>query len=288
MKLIHYAASASNILPAARKLLTVSCDLESLTMTGDTAAVVGATKTYSVAVNPAETLIASYAWTVNGNAAEGNAQLTMTYAAAGTYEIACAVTDINGNTLTASTTVVVTDPSYRDVTVSVDPIVGKQGDTVQVAFALNEGAMMVSGDLVISYDPALMSCVSIAAGADWKGVFAGAQVEDGTIKASMATAKPVADQAQILVVTFTLLQDVEEAVYVSATSNNLMVNYLDDSGLHKVALNVFQIAPPQPEEPPTPDAPPPTADNTVLLGAVIVLLISCAAVAVICTKKRYA
>ena len=288
VKLIHYAASASNILPAARKLLTVSCDLESLTMTGDTAAVVGATKTYSVAVNPAETLIASYAWTVNGNAAEGNAQLTMTYAAAGTYEIACAVTDINGNTLTASTTVVVTDPSYRDVTVSVDPIVGKQGDTVQVAFALNEGAMMVSGDLVISYDPALMSCVSIAAGADWKGVFAGAQVEDGTIKASMATAKPVADQAQILVVTFTLLQDVEEAVYVSATSNNLMVNYLDDSGLHKVALNFFQIAPPQPEEPPTPDAPPPTADNTVLLGAVIVLLISCAAVAVICTKKRYA
>ena len=284
-KLIHYAASASNILPAARKLLTVSCDLETVTMDGATSAVVGATKTYTVALNPAQTLVASYAWTVNGNAAEGETQLALTFTAAGTYEIACAVTDINGNTKTAVVTVTVTDPAYRDVAVSVDPILGKQGDTVQVAFVVSEGSMMVSGDWEICYDPSVLAFESVAAGVDWKGVFAGTKVEDGTIKTAMASAQPLSEESEILVVTFTLLQDVEEAVYVSAVCNNLMVNYLDDSGLHPVALQVFQIVPPQPDEP---DVPPATADNTVLTLCAAFMLFSCLAAVVIYRKKHSA
>ena len=244
LKLIHYAASASNILPAARKLLTVSADLRGAEISGDSSAATGATKTYTVVTEPTDTKISSYAWTVDGKAAGRESTLTVKFSAAGTCQIACVVTDINGNSLTARKTVTVADGVYSDVTITAGEITGKKGDTVTVRYRISEGSMLAAADLEIRYDPALMAPMGdragVAAGKLLNGVASGKITGDGTVRVSMAAGTPVTAAGEILTVTFQLLQDAAEAVYAEPVNIGVQVDYRDGTGLHPVAATVIR------------------------------------------------
>ena len=284
-KLNHYGASASNILPAARMLLTVSADMTDLAIDGDREAVVGADKVYTAVITPADVKLRSCVWTLDGQEVGTGTQLPLHFDTAGSYTLNCTAEDINGNVKTAQITITVTQPVYAPITITAGAITGKAGDVVTVCYRVNEGAALVSADLEIVYDPAVLAPEGersgVAAGEDWHGVLSGGTAGEGRIRVCMATS--VGAEGEIMKVTFRLLQDVTEATYAMPENAVVHVDYQDDTGLHNVAVTTAKEIVQKPEDPaPSPD----TGDAGIAMAVATAITTMSSAVFLIKKKEN--
>ena len=236
-KLIHYAASASNVLPAARRLLTTSPDLTSLELVGAQTAVVGAEKTYTLKLTPENVKITSYAWTANGAACGDGAVLTFRFAEAGETVLTCTATDLNGNALTASLTVTVTQPDYPAITLTAGAISGKAGDTVAVPYRLSSASGLAAAEFTLEYDAAQLEYVGMQA--DLTEVCSAHPAEDGRVRVVLATAEPLTAEGTLLTAQFKLKQDIKTA-YALPAFDAALCDYRDDSGTHPAQITVEQ------------------------------------------------
>ena len=238
-KLLHYAASASNILPQARRLLTRTPALEDLTLAGDTTAVKGATKTYSIAFAPTGAQLRSMTWNVNGNYAGNQETMTYTFNETGTYLISCVATDRNGITLTAEKNVTVTEANDPQMQLFVSGIKGKAGDTVTVSYSMNHGAALGAIELEITYDPAVMTLTENHPGTLLKAVFA-AKDEQGTVRMILSENTPHDDAGTLCRLSFTLKQDVNDPIYLLPQVISSVADYKDDRPLGAADISVAE------------------------------------------------
>lgn len=245
-KLPQYVTSATNIVPVARDMLTMSPDLTEVTVEGDQEAKVGAAKRYTAVLTPANVKVVSYAWTVNGQAAGSQAVLDYRFEEAGTYEIAVTVTDLNGNQKEAGTAVHVTERGYTQPTVTISPIYGSQGSQVTATYVITEDSCLTNADLTISYDSSRLEPVLTedslspvaTAGAGWDGVLASAKGEEGTIKVTLAAAQPFMAAGSLFSVSFRLRQTVSPAnsLYAEPAFQMAMAHF--DDGIDGMMLAV--------------------------------------------------
>ena len=235
-KLNHYAASASNILPAARRLLTVSPDLTELSISGDTAAVTGATKTYQAVLTPADAKIASYDWRLNGVKCGDAETLSYRFTQEGENVLSCTATDINGNAVTASLTVLVRKPSYPAITLTAGAISGDAGETVTVPLSISADSSLVALELTVPYDSSAMDFADAAC--EMAEVFSVNVTEPGVLRIVLANAEPLKDAGALLTLRFELKRQLDAPLFAIPVVDSGLCDYRDDSGCHEASITV--------------------------------------------------
>jgi hypothetical protein len=126
---------------------TVTVDFESRPPTvriaaETTSTVVGASPTFAAVANDPDPdgTIDTYEWTVDGTDAGTGPLLTRTFASAGSYEVAVTVTDDDGRTASASTTVSVAATTAPTVGIDVSPSSPGTGETVELTATVDGSA----------------------------------------------------------------------------------------------------------------------------------------------------
>ena len=110
-----------------------------VSIAGPQEALTGEAKTFTAAVTPGDATIASYAWTVNGQAAGTKPTLTYAFEEAGDYTVGVTVTDRSGNTFDETLTVRVNAPVIVPVTgdVNGDGVVDREDARCILRYAVS-------------------------------------------------------------------------------------------------------------------------------------------------------
>lgn len=238
-KLIHYGASASNILPAARRLLSALNVPEAVTVSGDRTAKTGATLTFTAAVTPSNAKVTAWTWTINGETFTGSDTVSYRFTSAGVYTVTCAVSSYSGAAAEDSITVTVTDGVYAPVALSVTGVSGKAGDTVTAAYRLDSGELVYS-DLTVCYDADTFELLAADGGTT---VFAANEITDGTVAITLANKTALAPDSTLFTLQFRLRKDTAAAYAPETTVQTVGILPDDNSGTHTVTATVSTAAP---------------------------------------------
>lgn len=257
-KLNHYGASASNILPAARRLLNSANALTELRISGQTEAKTGAVLSFAADLTPASVRISEWRWTINGIPVDGAETMTYRFTKAGEYTISCKAADMNGRMQEDSLTITVTDGVYEPVIMTLTEITGKVNDEIVVTYGLKAGSNLVFADFAIDYDAEILAPIFEADGLCAKGsdlvngVLSANRKNPGTISVALAATTPIENDGELFSVRFRLFKEAKGMLAIPAMQTG-GIDAKDGSGIH---MPVFQVElPAAPPDPPVTENP---------------------------------